>query len=103
MTLEDYFASIDAAHEAGEVVIPERPLHRERDRPASFRTSRQLAWWDSWIDRICVRGGVPFTHEGLLRDYHRHVKDSSLQLDNIRDLDTVRLSRWESAWERRGW
>jgi hypothetical protein len=77
----------------------ETPLHRERDRPKGIKPND----WSAWIDRICVRGGVPLTHEGLMRDFaHCCPQHSYVKL--IKDLHVVHLMHWEGYWDReRSW
>ncbi|MHB8953540.1 MAG: hypothetical protein ACYC4U_11270 [Pirellulaceae bacterium] len=77
------------------VFASEIPLHRERDRPRRVKYRH----WSSLIDRICVRGGVAFTHEAMMRDFHRCCPDFR-DLQKVSELAPMHLMRWEWYWER---
>ena len=73
----------------------ETPMHRERDRPKSCGPVE----WSNWIDRICVRGGVKFTHESLLRDFYACCPQHRAAVLEIRDLTNVHMTHWEGYWD----
>jgi len=83
-----------------QLLLPfDRPLHRERDRPPSIKPRD----WSAWIDRICVRGGVRFTEQGLLEDFRKCCPQHS-SVCRIDQLNLVHLSSWEGYWDRwRAW
>jgi len=73
----------------------ESPLHRERDRPPAIKPKH----WSDFIDLVCIRGGVRFTKEALLADFHQCCPEYR-GIASLRELGTHHLAHWEWYWER---
>jgi hypothetical protein len=73
----------------------ETPIHRERDRPKQI----SLQGWSAFLDDVCLRGGVSFTHQGLLRVLWK-VAPEHQAVDCLKKLTAVHLMAIETAVER---
>ncbi len=67
------------------------PIHRERDCPKNV----SFGAWSSFLDDVCLRGGVQFTHEGIIGFLHR-ISPEFQMVKSLDELNAVHLVRMES-------
>ncbi len=76
----------------------ETPIHRERDRPKAI----SIGGWSSFLDDVCLRGGLRFTHEGIIEFLHR-VAPEFRTVQSIAELTSAHLIRMEFAASMKPW